>query len=66
MLTLHSDKPWSEMDIEDIKAYASKMSPLEMADLLMRDQNQVVEKARALGLEFGETDDDYRRKFQMH
>jgi hypothetical protein len=46
---LHSEKPWSEIDIADLKRLADVGVPIEgIADILLREVEEVRQKAAKL------------------
>ena len=49
---LNSGKPWSEMDIEDLRSFAlGGATAAETATFLCRDVDETITKARELGLQ---------------
>jgi hypothetical protein len=48
---LNEDKPWSEMDVSDLKNHFAGGAPIaEIADLLMRRDDEILLKLEELGL----------------
>ena len=49
---INTGKVWSEMDLTDMKDFAPQMLAKELADYLCRSEEEVIAKAKELGLEF--------------
>jgi hypothetical protein len=54
MPNLNSGKEWSEMDVEDLQSHLARGATVAAtADFLCRDEDEVREKMKELGLEEG-------------
>ena len=51
---INSGKPWSEMDLRDIRDYARTMTISQLADFLCRSEQEVVDKLKELTLPLSE------------
>ena len=47
---LNTGRPWSEMDVADLRDFAPKMTLSVLADYLMRNRKEVAAKLADLGL----------------
>jgi len=47
---INTGKPWSEMDLRDVRDYASTMTISQLADYLCRSEQEVVNKLKELTL----------------
>jgi hypothetical protein len=62
-LNLNTHKPWSEMDLADLRDAARFGRPLNhIADFLMRSQPEALAKAREMGWHTGPTSRRERKK----
>jgi hypothetical protein len=50
-MNINTDKPWSEMDLKDLREFAPIMTSEELADYLCRSEEEVIAKVEELGLE---------------
>jgi hypothetical protein len=51
-MNINTGKPWSEMDLQDIREFAPIMTSQELADYLCRSEEEVIAKVEEMGLEF--------------
>ncbi|WP_068017214.1 hypothetical protein [Rhodoplanes sp. Z2-YC6860] len=50
---INAGKPWSEVELKDIREFAPLMTSQELADYLGRSEEEVIAKVDEMGLEFG-------------